>query len=79
MGIVGVAGRASGQDLDVRRDHPYAAYDSLPLHVPVYQEGSWSLVRIASDGSMEYAVPPRPGADVTENPYVLPTGGGVPS
>jgi hypothetical protein len=52
-----------------------------PTHVlvPVYQEGSWSLVRIASDGSMEYAVPPRPGADVTENPYVLPTGGGVPS
>jgi Ni,Fe-hydrogenase III large subunit/Ni,Fe-hydrogenase III component G len=39
LGIVGVAGRASGQDLDVRRDHPYAAYDSLPLDVPVYQEG----------------------------------------
>jgi Ni,Fe-hydrogenase III large subunit/Ni,Fe-hydrogenase III component G len=39
LGIVGVAGRASGQDLDVRRDHPYAAYDSLPLYVPVYEEG----------------------------------------
>src|SRR2546430_16746469 len=26
LGIVGVAGRASGQDLDVRRDQPYAAY-----------------------------------------------------
>ncbi len=39
LGIVGVAGRASGQDLDVRRDHPYAAYDSLPLDVPVYREG----------------------------------------
>jgi NADH:ubiquinone oxidoreductase subunit D len=23
LGIVGVAGRASGVDLDVRRDHPY--------------------------------------------------------
>ncbi len=39
LGIVGVAGRASGQDLDVRRDHPYAAYDSFKLQVPVYEEG----------------------------------------
>ena len=39
LGIVGVAGRASGQDLDVRRDHPYAAYDSLKIVTPVYQEG----------------------------------------
>ena len=39
LGIVGVGGRASGQDLDVRRDHPYAAYDSLPFEVPVYREG----------------------------------------
>jgi len=39
LGIVGVAGRASGHDLDVRRDHPYAAYDSSNIRVPVYQEG----------------------------------------
>lgn len=39
LGIVGVAGRASGVDRDVRRDHPYAAYDSVVLQVPVYQEG----------------------------------------
>ena len=39
LGIVGVGGRASGIDLDVRRDHPYAAYRHLPLRVPVYQEG----------------------------------------
>ena len=39
LGIVGVGGRASGIDLDVRRDHPYAAYANLSLHVPVYQEG----------------------------------------
>ena len=53
--------------------------DDTHVLVPVYQEGSWSLVRIASDGSMEYAVPPRPGVDVTVNPYILPTGGGLPS
>jgi Ni,Fe-hydrogenase III large subunit/Ni,Fe-hydrogenase III component G len=39
LGIVGVGGRASGQDLDVRRDHPYAAYESLTFQVPVYREG----------------------------------------
>ena len=39
LGIVGVGGRASGVDLDVRRDHPYAAYDRVSFKVPVYQEG----------------------------------------
>ena len=39
LGIVGVGGRASGVDLDVRRDHPYAAYEHLSIKVPVYQEG----------------------------------------
>ena len=39
LGIVGVGGRASGMDLDVRRDHPYAAYENLSIKVPVYTDG----------------------------------------
>jgi Ni,Fe-hydrogenase III large subunit len=39
LGIVGVAGRASGINRDIRRDHPYEAYSQLPFKVPVYQEG----------------------------------------
>ena len=39
LGIVGVGGRASGIDRDIRRDHPYEAYRQLPFTVPVYQEG----------------------------------------
>ena len=39
LGIVGVGGRASGVNLDVRRDHPYAAYRYLSFKVPVYEEG----------------------------------------
>jgi Ni,Fe-hydrogenase III large subunit/Ni,Fe-hydrogenase III component G len=39
LGIVGVGGRASGVDLDVRRDHPYAAYHRLHFRVPVYDGG----------------------------------------
>ncbi|MBZ5575352.1 MAG: NADH-quinone oxidoreductase subunit C [Acidobacteriia bacterium] len=39
LGIVGVGGRASGVDRDVRRDHPYAAYGNLTWRIPVYSEG----------------------------------------
>jgi Ni,Fe-hydrogenase III large subunit len=39
LGIVGVAGRASGVDCDTRRDHPYEAYSQLPFKVPVYRTG----------------------------------------
>ena len=35
LGAVGVAARASGLDLDCRRDHPHAYYDRLPQPVPV--------------------------------------------
>ena len=39
LGIVGLAGRASGFDGDLRRDFPHAAYDGLKFRVPVYQTG----------------------------------------
>src|SRR6266567_8154976 len=42
LGIVGVAGRASGMDLDTRRDHPYAAYGRYSFRVPVYHVGDVS-------------------------------------
>jgi hypothetical protein len=39
---------------------------------PVFQDGMWAVVRFASNGSMEYAVPPAAG-DEMENPFVLAT------
>jgi len=39
LGVVGVAGRASGFDHDVRRDFPHAAYDRVNFVVPVFEEG----------------------------------------
>ena len=39
LGIVGVGGRASGVDLDIRRDHPCEAYRHLSFKVPLYQAG----------------------------------------
>jgi len=50
LGIVGVAGRASGANRDVRRDHPYAAYDEIAFEVPVYQEGDvFTRMRVRVD------------------------------
>ena len=39
LGVVGLAGRASGFDHDLRRDFPHAAYDQVSFTVPVYREG----------------------------------------
>ncbi|MDE3142416.1 MAG: NADH-quinone oxidoreductase subunit C [Pseudomonadota bacterium] len=39
LGCLGYVARASGQDLDVRRDAPYAPYDRLGVRVPVYTQG----------------------------------------
>jgi hypothetical protein len=46
--------------------------DGTHVLAPVFQDGEWSIVRFASDGSMEYAVPPVAGSDV-ESPFVLET------
>lgn len=39
LGVVGVAARASGIELDIRRDHPYALYSTVDFKVPVYRKG----------------------------------------
>ena len=38
-GVMGVVGRASNINRDVRRDHPFAAYKDFTLKVPVYRYG----------------------------------------
>ena len=47
--VVGPVARASGLDIDLRRDEPYAVYDELNFEVPVMNDGDvWarSMVRI---------------------------------
>lgn len=39
QGATGPVQRASGLDRDLRRDHPYAAYDELRIAVPVQEAG----------------------------------------
>ena len=38
-GVLGYVARASGIDVDVRRDHPFAAYGALHFTVPVFDSG----------------------------------------
>jgi hypothetical protein len=52
--------------------------DDTHVLAPTYQDGKWAIVRIASDGSMEYAVEPVKGA-FDGRPYILPTGGKLPA
>ncbi|MBC8016322.1 MAG: NADH-quinone oxidoreductase subunit C [Sporomusaceae bacterium] len=39
LGAVGVAARASGVDIDMRRDHPYSIYKDVKFTVPVRTSG----------------------------------------
>src|SRR5258707_306929 len=39
LGVVGLAGRASGFDHDLRRDFPHAFYDDVQFKVPVFDAG----------------------------------------
>ena len=48
--VVGPAGRASGIDRDVRRDHPYAAYKELNFKVQVIRGGDvFARTKVRSD------------------------------
>ena len=38
-GVMGLVGRASGIDRDLRRDRPFAAYDKLSINVALYRYG----------------------------------------
>jgi Ni,Fe-hydrogenase III large subunit/Ni,Fe-hydrogenase III component G len=74
LGIVGVGGRASGIDLDVRRDHPYAAYDRVEFRIPVYEGGDvLHRMRVRIDEVKESIAIIRSALDpMSEGPYCAP-------
>jgi Ni,Fe-hydrogenase III large subunit len=63
LGIVGVAGRASGVDRDVRRDHSYAAYAGLSFQLEEIRQ-SLELIRqveaALEDGPYRVRMPQLP-------------------
>ena len=51
---VGPIGRASGIDRDLRRDHPYAAYEAVDFDIPVITEGdALARARIRLEETMQ--------------------------
>jgi Ni,Fe-hydrogenase III large subunit/Ni,Fe-hydrogenase III component G len=56
MQVVGLVGRASGIDADVRRDAPFAGYDEAEVRVPLYETGDvWARTMVRLDEVREAA------------------------
>jgi len=84
MQVVGVAARASGIDEDARRDHPFAAYATLPPRVIVHSEGDvWArlMVRVEEAGEaarlIGSALETLPSGSVAVRVDSLPKGEGA--
>jgi len=83
-GVVGCVARASGIDRDVRRDHPFAAYDRLKFQVPVLESGdvqARALIRVEeareSASLIRQAIAGLPAGPVVAPAGPLPPGEGA--
>lgn len=72
LGALGYVGRASGVDLDVRRDRPHAPYDTLTVDVPVLYGGDVAArIKVRSEeitvslGLLEHLLARLPDGPVT--------------
>ena len=67
MQVVGLVGRASGIDADLRRDAPFAGYGEAGVHVAVYGTGDvWARTMVRLDEARESARLIREAADRDE-------------
>ena len=81
---LGPTGRASGLNIDVRKDEPYAAYDKLDWDIAVVEEGdvfAKAAVRLIemfeSVKMIKQAMLEMPEGDVDSNPTDVPPGEGI--
>ncbi|MBE3067035.1 MAG: NADH-quinone oxidoreductase subunit C [Chloroflexi bacterium] len=81
-GVVGYVARASGMDVDVRRDHPFAAYPMLKFKVPVFETGdvrARTMVRVEevreSVSLIQQALAKLPNGPITRPLGKLPAWG----
>lgn len=81
---LGPTARASGVDIDVRRDYPYAAYDKIKWSVITLEEGdvfAKTVVRILemfeSVGIIRQCLDKMPQGPIDSNPKDIPPGEGI--
>jgi len=81
---LGPTARASGYDIDVRRDHPYAAYDRIKWNVIIREEGdvfAKTVVRILemfeSISIIRQCLDKMPDGPIDSNPKEIPPGEGI--
>jgi NADH-quinone oxidoreductase subunit D len=81
---LGPVARASGVDIDVRRDHPYAAYDKVKWSVITQKEGdvfAKTVVRILemyeSASIIRQCLDKMPQGPIDSNPKDVPPGEGI--
>jgi Ni,Fe-hydrogenase III large subunit/Ni,Fe-hydrogenase III component G len=77
-GVLGYVARASGIDIDVRRDHPFAAYGEMtfPWKVPVYQSGdvyARTMVRV-EEAQESVSLIRQAFHNLPEGPLAVPLG-----
>ena len=82
--VLGPMARASGVDIDVRRDHPYAAYDRVKWNVVTRPEGdvfAKVVVRIMemyeSVSIIRQCLDKLPNGPIDSNPKDIPPGEGI--
>ena len=81
LGCVGPVARASGIDMDVRRDHPYAAYRNMSFRAPVQGSGDVDArTRVRMDevkesfAIIEQALDGLPGGPIRADVREIPAG-----
>ncbi|MDD5173566.1 MAG: nickel-dependent hydrogenase large subunit [Candidatus Omnitrophica bacterium] len=81
---IGPVARASGVDIDVRRDHPYGVYDRIKWNVVTQEEGdvfAKTVVRILelfeSVGIIRQCLDKMPEGPIDSNPKDIPPGEGI--
>jgi len=82
--VLGPTARASGYDIDVRRDEPYAAYDRMKWNVIVQQEGdvfAKAVIRILemyeSIKIVNHCLDNLPGGPIDSKPKQVSPGDGI--
>lgn len=75
-GALGYVARASGVDIDARRDHPFAAYNGLDFQIPVFESGdvyARTMMRV-EEAAQSVALIRQASKRMPSGPLTMPLG-----